>query len=486
MSFDLPLAFGGLLVGIIVGLTGMGGGALMTPMLVFFFGADPLTAISSDLVASFVMKPAGALVHLRAKTVNRGLVGLLCIGSVPSAFIGAWFISQFPRGEDLDDLLKLLLGLALLVAAFGLVLRALYQMWQNALPLGEGAARPTRPEVILRPIPTIALGAIAGFIVGITSVGSGSIIIVALLLIYPGLKASSLVGTDLTQAIPLVGAAALGHVLFGSFSAPITVSLLLGAIPGAFLGAQVSSRAPGGVIRRALAVLLLASGLRLLGLSTNLVLVVAVAALVGGSLAWVVIRRMVRRTRRASAEAARAPGSRGAVVFLTGLSGAGKSTIADALAADLRAGGREVSIVDGDVLRQQVSADLGFDAASREANVRRAAELAATSAASGAIAIGALIAPFERARREAREIVERTAPFLLVYVSTPLDVAEARDPKGLYRRARAGEIPNFTGIDSPYEPPTDADLVIDTTDTAVTDAVRRILAALNARLAASA
>src|SRR6185369_9782664 len=119
MSFDLPLAFGGLLVGIVVGLTGMGGGALMTPMLVFFFGADPLTAISSDLVASFVMKPAGALVHLRAKTVNRGLVGLLCLGSVPSAFVGAWFISQFPRGEDLNDLLKVLLGLALLVAAFG-------------------------------------------------------------------------------------------------------------------------------------------------------------------------------------------------------------------------------------------------------------------------------------------------------------------------------------------------------------------------------
>ncbi len=301
MTFDLPLAFGGLLVGIIVGLTGMGGGALMTPMLVFFFGADPLTAISSDLVASFVMKPAGALVHLRAKTVNVGLVRLLVVGSVPSAFIAAWFISSKPRGAALDDQLKVLLGLALLLAAFGLVLRALYQMWQNALPLGEGAARPTRPEVVLRPAPTIILGAVAGFIVGITSVGSGSIVIVALLLIYPGLKASSLVGTDLTQAIPLVGAAALGHVLFGSFSAPITLSLLLGAVPGAFAGAQVSSRAPGGIIRRTLAVLLLASGLRLLGLSADLVLVAAIAALALGSLAWVVIRRAVKRRRAATA-----------------------------------------------------------------------------------------------------------------------------------------------------------------------------------------
>jgi adenylyl-sulfate kinase len=485
MSFDLPLAIGGLFVGIIVGLTGMGGGALMTPMLVFFFGADPLTAISSDLVASFVMKPAGAFVHLRAKTVNVGLVRLLCLGSVPAAFIGAWFISQQPRGTDLDAALKVLLGLALLVAAGGLVLRALFQMWQNALPLGEGATKPSRPEVVLRPIPTIVLGAAAGFIVGITSVGSGSIIIVTLLLIYPGLKASALVGTDLTQAIPLVGAAALGHVLFGKFDADLTLSLLLGAIPGAFIGAHISSRAPGGVIRRALAVLLLASGLRLLGLSTELVLVAAVAALVLGSLAWIVIRRTVKRTRRAAAAAA--PGTAaasttgsGAVVFLTGLSGAGKSTIAEALAADLRAAGRDVSIVDGDVLRQQVSAELGFDAASREANVRRAAEMAASSAAKGDIVISALIAPFERSRLEARGIVEPVAKFLLVFVRTPLEVAEARDPKGLYKRARAGEIPDFTGIDSPYEAPTDADLVIDTTTTSVPQAVALIRGALPA------
>ncbi len=299
MTVDLPLAFGGLLVGIIVGLTGMGGGALMTPMLVFFFGADPLTAISSDLVASFVMKPAGALVHLRNKTVNLGLVKLLSIGSVPAAFFGAWFISLQPRGEELDTALKTLLGLALLLAAAGLVARALFQMWQNRLPLGEGATKMSRPAVVPKPVPTIILGVIAGFIVGITSVGSGSIIIVALLLIYPGLKASSLVGTDLTQAIPLVGAAALGHLLFGSFSLDITSSLLLGAVPGAFLGAQISSRAPGGVIRRILAVLLLASGLRLVGLSTELVVVIALAALIGGSLLWILVRRTVRGRRPA-------------------------------------------------------------------------------------------------------------------------------------------------------------------------------------------
>jgi len=174
----------------------------------------------------------------------------------------------------------------------------------------------------------------------------------------------------------------------------------------------------------------------------------------------------------------------GAVVFLTGLSGSGKSTIAEALAAHLRATGRRAAIIDGDVLRQQVSSDLGFDAASREANVRRAAEMAARFAADGQVAISALIAPFERSRREARQIAEPVAPFLLVYVSTPLEVAEARDPKGLYRRARAGEIPEFTGIDSPYEPPLDADLVIDTTITDVPGAVAAIDAALSSALSA--
>ena len=176
----------------------------------------------------------------------------------------------------------------------------------------------------------------------------------------------------------------------------------------------------------------------------------------------------------------------GVVVFLTGLSGAGKSTIAEALAAELRATGRDVSIIDGDVLRQDVSADLGFDPASREANVRRAAELSAALAAEGQVVISALIAPFEGSRRQARAIVEPIAPFLLVYVSTPLDVAEKRDPKGLYKRARAGEIADFTGLDSPYEAPADADLVLDTSIVSVEASVALIRALLEeAELGAS-
>ena len=170
--------------------------------------------------------------------------------------------------------------------------------------------------------------------------------------------------------------------------------------------------------------------------------------------------------------------TRGLVVFMTGLSGAGKSTIAEALATTLRADGHRVTIVDGDALRRRQSADLGYDPASRDTNVRRAAELAAELAADGEIVVSALMAPFERARREARAIIEPAARFLLVHVDTPLAVAEARDPKGLYKRARAGEIRDFTGIDSPFEPPSDPDLVIDTTTTPVPEAVALILAVL--------
>jgi len=179
----------------------------------------------------------------------------------------------------------------------------------------------------------------------------------------------------------------------------------------------------------------------------------------------------------------RAP-RRGAVIFFTGLSGAGKSTIARALVEALRREGRpDVSLLDGDEIRRHLSADLGFDPASREANVGRVAQLAADLAGGGGIAITALIAPFASGRQRARELVEPRAAFLLVHVRAPLSVVEARDVKGLYARARAGEIADFTGISSPYEEPADADLVIDTTTTSVADAVAAIRTALQVRLA---
>jgi uncharacterized membrane protein YfcA len=292
VSIDIPLILGGLMVGFIVGLTGMGGGALMTPMLIFVFRVDPLVAVSSDVVASLFMKPAGAVVHMRRGTVNLKLVLWLCVGSVPAAFSGALLIQSLPFGDSLDHALKMVLGVALLIASGGLVLRAVLQMVRTRSAFGEGPTKPSAPKaLVVRPVPTAILGAVAGLLVGMTSVGAGSIVIVVLLLLYPALKASQLVGTDLVQAVPLVAAASLGHLLYGDFSLGLTTSLLIGAIPGAWFGAQVSSRAPGGIIRRALAILLLASGLKLLGASLPVVVGAAGAALVLGNLVWFWVKR---------------------------------------------------------------------------------------------------------------------------------------------------------------------------------------------------
>ena len=290
---DLPLALGGLVVGFVVGLTGMGGGALMTPMLVFFFGVNPLAAVSSDLVVSAVMKPFGGLVHLRRGTVDLRLVGYLVLGSVPSAFAGVLVLRALGDGATVQDVVRFALGVALLVAAVGLIAKAYFTMSANARRAAGDTATETRtaPRVTVRPVRTVLVGAIGGLIVGMTSVGSGSLIIIALLLLYPRLQASQLVGTDLVQAVPLVASAALGHLLFGDFQLDVTVSLLLGSIPGVILGASLSSRAPGGLVRRALALVLLASGLKLLGASAPLTAVAVLLALLVGPVVWMVARR---------------------------------------------------------------------------------------------------------------------------------------------------------------------------------------------------
>jgi hypothetical protein len=273
------------------------------------FKIDTLTAISSDIVVSLFMKPAGAAVHLRRGTVNLKLVLWLCIGSVPAAFCGVFLIRALPFQEQLDAVLRKILGVALLLAAIGLVVRAVLQMLRRRSALGEGPAVVTRPpEVVVRRVPTVVLGAVAGLLVGMTSVGAGSVIIVILLLMHPALRASELVGTDLVQAVPLVGAAALSHLLYGDFSLAVAVSLLIGAIPGAFIGAHISSRAPGGIIRRALALLLLATGLKLVGLPTGWVLAAAAAAFVLGNIAWILIRRRLLRVPAAEPSPSQLPG----------------------------------------------------------------------------------------------------------------------------------------------------------------------------------
>ena len=275
-------------MGFTVGLTGMGGGALMTPLLVLFFKVDPLAAVSSDIVASVIMKPIGGSVHLRRGTVHKGIVKWLMLGSVPSAFAGVLLLSLMGDGADLQARLKTMLGAALLLAATGMTIRVLLQ-----------AARPDASlpadQVPVRPLPTVAIGVVGGLIVGLTSVGSGSLMIVLLLVLYPRLRASTLVGTDLVQAIPLVTSAALGHLLFGDFRLGLTASLLVGCMPGVYVGARLSSRAPNNAIRPVLVTVLVASALKLLGVDTALAAGSGVAL---GALTVIVTTVVARRVEQ--------------------------------------------------------------------------------------------------------------------------------------------------------------------------------------------
>ena len=287
---DLTLALAGLGVGIVVGLTGMGGGALMTPILVLFFGVPPIAAVSSDLAASAVMKPFGGFVHARRGTVNWRLVAWLCAGSVPSAFLGVLLLRLLGDDETMQHAIRISLGVALLLAAGGLLLKA----WTGRR---RGADGPPA-TVVVRPLPTLLLGAAGGLIVGLTSVGSGSLIIVILLAMYPRLRANDLVGTDLVQAVPLVFAAALGHAIFGDLQLDIAGAVLIGSIPGVLLGARISSRAPVGLVRTALVVVLLASALKLLDVAT-----VTVGVVLGLSIVAAVVVSLIGRSRRSVVEA---------------------------------------------------------------------------------------------------------------------------------------------------------------------------------------
>jgi len=286
MQLDLSAA--GFVVGVVIGLTGMGGGALMTPLLVLGFGVQPLAAVSSDIVASVVLKPIGGGIHWRRGTVHTRLVRTLAIGSVPGALGGAFLVSHV--GDNVDDALQTILGVVLLIAASAMALR----YWLGTRHTGalEGTAAERIP---VRVLPTLLVGVGGGLVVGVTSVGSGSLMIVALMLLYPALSTRELVGTDLVQAIPLVAAAALGHLLWGDLQLDVTGSLLLGAIPGVALGAHISSRANDDVIRPILAAVLVLTGAKLLGAPVELLGALGVvAAVVIAPLVW----RSIRRSRR--------------------------------------------------------------------------------------------------------------------------------------------------------------------------------------------
>jgi uncharacterized membrane protein YfcA len=269
VHIDLWMSLAGLIVGVVVGLTGMGGGALMTPILVILFGVQPLAAVSSDLVAAVVMKPVGGGIHFRKGTVHFGLVRWLALGSVPSAFVGSYIISHV----HVENTIKTLLGAVLLIAAGAMLVKAMLSARRTGGLEGEAAS-----GVQVKRGATLAVGIVGGLVVGMTSVGSGSLMIVVLMMIYPRLAMKELVGTDLVQAVPLVLSAAIGHAIFGDLQLAITGSLLIGSIPGVILGANLSARARDAYIRPVLISVLTLSALKLLNVSNGWLLTVAIAS----------------------------------------------------------------------------------------------------------------------------------------------------------------------------------------------------------------
>lgn len=294
MHIDPFIVLGSGVVGFLVGLTGAGGGALMTPMLILLFGVSPAGAISSDLVAAVLMRPFGASIHLRRGAVNRRLVALLVLGSVPMAFLGAYLLHLMGQSESAQKNIELALGVALLVGATAMVVRYL-------LDAGDAASRDAKVhQIAIHPARTIAIGMIGGVIVGMTSVGAGSLMIVLLLFLYPAISAKQLVGTDLTQAVPLTLAAALGALAFGHVQFAVTASLVIGSVPGVIVGSLFSSSAPDRFTRPAITFVIFASGLKYVGVGTTALGWILCATLLAGATAWLTVARPWQRTAEAT------------------------------------------------------------------------------------------------------------------------------------------------------------------------------------------
>jgi hypothetical protein len=258
-GYDLRIVVASFLVGVIVGITGMGGGALMTPALIFLGVGDAATVVTADLTAAAVYKSGGAIVHAREGSPHLRLALFLIIGSVPFALLGPYLIKWFFGAAEIDQILTQAIGFALLLAASTYALRLYIQLRRV-----RGGHQAGESDPVVRAVPTLLVGALGGLLVGVTSVGSGSVIMIALLMLYPTLSAVKLVGTDLVQAVPLVLAAAIANIAVHGLDWDLLIPLVIGSVPGTILGAKMAPRVPASIIRRGIVVVLTVSGVALL------------------------------------------------------------------------------------------------------------------------------------------------------------------------------------------------------------------------------
>jgi uncharacterized protein len=290
MTIEPLITLGGLFAGTVVGLTGLGGAAIVTPMLLLIFGVPAPIAVSTDLVSAALMKPVGASVHWRQRTPHWPIVKWLSMGSVPGVLIGTWLFSLIAGEEHGDATLRKLIGGVLVVAVLVTVVRMRLRRYAMS-HVGESLIF-SRGRLII----TMACGLVVGVLVGLTSVGSGTLIAASLLILFPSMLPSRLVGTDLVQAVPMLAVGAIAHWGIGEVDATIVVSLLLGQIPGVWFGARISSRYDGQELRWLLLVLVGSSGIALLGAPSWLATTVTVVGCLG--LGIPIAMKTLRRNRQ--------------------------------------------------------------------------------------------------------------------------------------------------------------------------------------------
>jgi hypothetical protein len=256
-SLNPLYSLSGLLVGLLVGLTGVGGGSLMTPLLVLVFGVHPTTAVGTDLLYAAATKTVGTGVHGFKRTVQWRIVGLLAAGSAPATIITLWALSQQAKhAAAVNGLITTALGWALITTAIAILFR-------RAI-VGFVVARTRELEPGRAAGLTILLGAVLGVLVSLTSVGAGALGMTVLLMLYPKMDVAKLVGSDIAHAVPLTLLAGLGHWMMGSVDWRLLVSLLSGSIPGIVVGSLLAARMPDGVLRPVLAGTLALVGAKML------------------------------------------------------------------------------------------------------------------------------------------------------------------------------------------------------------------------------
>lgn len=256
---DSIYTLSGFLVGLVIGGTGVGGGALMTPLLVLLFGVSPVIAVGTDLLYASLTKTLGGWVHGRRGTVDWRVAGLLSLGSLPAAVVTIALLKYLaPDEKTLRELVTGVLSAALLLTAGALLLKSqIRKLAQHR----EGAVYQLRDHHL--PAATIVTGVVVGTLVTISSVGAGVLGTVALMFLYPRMQTVKVVGTDIAHAVPLTAVAGIGHLALGTVDLALLGSLLLGSLPGIYIGSNLSARVPEGVLRPVLATMLLVIGFKM-------------------------------------------------------------------------------------------------------------------------------------------------------------------------------------------------------------------------------